>query len=245
MKVGIVSDVHGNVFGLEAALNTMGEVDALICAGDLTGYYYWANEAFELLEERNCHLIAGNHDVFLLRYLGYDEPKLPLGVEKRIPSEREYRRRYGAALSLTKRTIKSRYVDWLRGAGLSLTIDFGGLRVSVFHGSPWNPFDEYVYPDNNSWDRFTSLKEDSIILGHTHHPFVELISGRLIVNPGSCGQPRDYDPRAAYALLDTKMKCAHIHRVTYDVEKVVDEVYRHEPHNLGITKVLTRTRDSS
>ena len=245
MKVGIVSDIHGNLYGLEAVLNAIGEVDALICAGDLTGYYYWANEVFELLEGRNCYLIAGNHDVFLLRYLGYAEPKLPPGAETRIPSEREYRERFGAALSLTKRTIKFKYIDWLRSAGLSCTIDFEGLRVAVFHGSPWNPFDEYIYPDYNSWDRFSSLNEDVIILGHTHHTFVKSISGKLIVNAGSCGQPRDFDPRAACAVLDTNLKCAHLRRVTYDVDKVVEEVFRWEPHNLGIAKVLTRSRGSS
>jgi putative phosphoesterase len=243
MKIGIISDPHGNVYGLEAALNAMGEVDTLICAGDLTGYYYWANEVFELLEERNCHLICGNHDVYLLRYLGYSEPELPPEREMRIPTNQEYRRKYGLSLTLAKGTLRSKYIDWLRSAGLSCSMEVGGKRIMLVHGSPWNPFDEYIYADNNDLNRFSSVDADIIVMGHTHHPMVKDISGRLIVNPGSCGQPRDYNPEAACALLELRNHSTRLIRTAYDVKKVVDEVKKREPGNSRIADVLLRKRN--
>jgi predicted phosphodiesterase len=123
----------------------------------------------------------------------------------------------------------------LVGAPTETSLEFENLRIAVYHGSPWDSEGEYVYPDFPEWQKFGHVAADLVILGHTHIPFVRKVENTLVVNPGSCGQPRDGDPRAAYAVFDTATREVQLKRIEYDLEKVCREI-----RDLNFDPVLQR-----
>ena len=97
-------------------------------------------------------------------------------------------------------------------------LTFGGAKISVYHGSPWDPQEQYIYPDFREWERFASVDADIIVMGHTHRPLHEKVAGKCIINPGSCGQPRDGIPGAPYAIVDTESREVVMARAEYDAD---------------------------
>jgi putative phosphoesterase len=84
----------------------------------------------------------------------------------------------------------------------------------MLHGSPWEPFGDYLGPRHPAWRRVDELGTDILIVGHTHMPMAERVNGTLIVNPGSLGEPRQHDDRrSTYALVYTATRTAEIRRL--------------------------------
>lgn len=166
MRVGIVSDIHCNIRGLERALELMDPIDALCCAGDSVFQFRWSNEVIARLRERNAHVILGNHEEILL---GRDGER---------------------ALSSPK--VDQELVSWLREKTFSLAVDIDGKRVMMTHSSPWEPWRDYHYPHEQIWTRAGELDCDTLIVGHTHFKMAERFGRTLVINPGSTGDPRDH-----------------------------------------------------
>lgn len=208
MRLGVVSDPHGNVLGLQAALDALDSADtqSTVCAGDIVGYYPYVNETIELLRRKEVVCIAGNHD----RYLRGDCATTP---EKWQAYQLDY----------VARVISPTNREWLHSLPISLELEVDGARIFLCHGSPWSS-EEYVYPQRADFERFLEIRADTVLMGHTHIPFVKRVTSPshqvLLFNPGSCGQPRDYNPLAAYGVLDTRTKAVEFGRVAYDVEAV-------------------------
>jgi predicted phosphodiesterase len=99
--------------------------------------------------------------------------------------------------------------------------ELNGIKIKMYHGSPWNFLEEYIYPDYKHFEKFQDLDADLIILGHTHVPFINYVNKMIIFNPGSCGQPRDKDDRASYGVFQTDDRSLEIKRVEYDVNRVI------------------------
>lgn len=182
MKIGLISDIHCNLPGLERALDLLRECDEILCAGDLMYQYRFSNQVLALLRRREIHAIVGNHDKTILYTRGH-----PLQTSASVdPQERDY----------------------LAGLPSNLTLSLGGTRVAMFHGSPWDEAQgcvaHYIYPQNRELlKRVAQVEADVIVLGHTHIPFCDLVDGRLVVNPGSCGESRDPSGALSCAMLDT------------------------------------------
>ena len=204
--IGLISDIHANVYGLKAALDEINKAgaDSIICAGDIVGYYPFVNETIRLLKQENVLCILGNHDAILVGELAAEEERW-----------QQY------MLDYTMSVIEPDQLEWLRQLPLTRVLDLEGSSFEVYHGSPWSPLTEYVYPDNNNFERFGSLTTDYAILGHTHWPLLRRVNKVMVINPGSCGQPRDYHPGACYALLSTEDHQVSFCRATYDLQKVV------------------------
>lgn len=203
MKIGIISDIHSNIYGLRAVLKELKKTDFIICAGDIVGYYTFVNEVFEEIKKNNIQTILGNHDGYLLGMI--PESQNPI---TRLP------------LDFTKKNILPEniaYLEKIKNAKIELDID--GLKIKMYHGSPWQEFEDYVYPDSD-FAKFENIGADLVILGHTHWPVIKKIGRTLVVNPGSCGQPRDYDSRSSYGIFDTRTKEATIERVPYEIDEV-------------------------
>jgi putative phosphoesterase len=202
MRLGLISDVHGNLAALEAVLAELdgAGVDAIAFAGDAVSYYPAVNETLDLLRARVRWAITGNHDAYLLGRL----PMPPQIVAIANPGHFE------RAMSAENRA-------WLAGLPESLDVALDGARLMLRHGSPW-AIEEYIHPDHARFDRFAELPADLVVLGHTHRPFVRDVGGVRIVNPGSVGQPRDGDPRASLALVDLPARDVELRRVPYDLE---------------------------
>jgi putative phosphoesterase len=178
MRIGIVSDIHTNAAGLAMAFDRMGPVDELFCAGDIVYQYRFGNEVIEMLRERNARCILGNHDLILLG---------PQGVRAREAAH-----------------VKPENLEYLRAQPLQLDVTYDGKRILMAHGSPFEPYDTYLYPRTPDLQRLAAIDADYIILGHTHYQMAEKIGKALVINPGSCGEARDdrNGRKLSYAILD-------------------------------------------
>lgn len=229
MLLGIVSDPHGNSYGLEAALSALDDegVDQIVCAGDVIGYYPFVNETITRLRDRGVTCIAGNHDLYLRGELTVSDERW-----------------HAYHLDYVDQVITSANRTWLAELPLHLELEFDATSIRVCHGSPWSA-EDYVYPDKVDGVRFQDVRADVLVMGHTHIPLVRKISRPrgelLLLNPGSCGQPRDYIPLAAYAVLDTTTRRARVGRVPFDTEIVCNRC-RDLEFGAPVIDILTRTR---
>ncbi len=180
MRIGIVSDIHGNRLGLEAALERMGPIDRLICAGDAFDEYRFSNEVVAHLRELDAHYVLGNHEDVLLS---------PGGVRAR--------ERPGIDAGLLAWTAERPH--WLR-------LDIDGKGLLLFHSTPWEPYGEYVFPHSRLLARFGELDVDYAIYGHTHAQLARRVGRTLVINPGSTGDARaaSNGRRLSCCVLDTR-----------------------------------------
>jgi len=208
MLVGMISDVHSNLTALRAVLSEMGRlgVSCVLGAGDLVGYYTFPDEVLELLAARGVRSIAGNHD-----------RAVATGDFSRLNEVAAVAARWTAArIAPASRAFLERLPRRHR-------LEVDGRRVLLVHGSPRDD-DEYVYPlGPDAWP-FGELDVDVLVMGHTHVQWEGIFGDLLVVNPGSVGQPRDSDPRAAFATLDTRGLGIRLHRVDYDRAKTASAV---------------------
>lgn len=231
MKVGLLSDIHGNVTALAAVLDAAKGLAAerLLCAGDLVGYYYEPDRCLELLRAWNVDCVRGNHEDMLL-HLGQD-PSLAEGI----------RQRYGSGISVAAEVLTREQLAYLAGLPSRKTIAIQGKTVLLCHGAPWDA-DQYIYPDSDdrTLRRCTEEACDYVVLGHTHYAFAKRCAATLIVNPGSVGQPRERKPGAAWALLDTETGDITHYSETYDWAKVQAQAMARDPELPYLREVLSR-----
>ncbi len=227
MRIGVFADIHGNIFAFEKVMESLKKekLDMYLFCGDICGYYYYQDEVIDVLKEMdNLKCIAGNHDRFFLETL--KDPSLSMAYEEE----------YGRSHSLLKNGIKLSSLEWIKQ--LPDKWVSGEDELAAFHGSPWDHLNEYIYPDS-SFEKFADLSYKYVILGHTHHPMDVSIGGVRIINPGSCGQPRDYN-EPSYAVLDTDRDSVTFKRVKYDVDLMINEVKKRKEKNPRLAEVLQR-----
>jgi putative phosphoesterase len=210
----VISDIHCNIDALERVIEDAGLFDAAICAGDILGYGPDPLECVDAMISLGVNCVAGNHD--LAAYSG-DSSRLNAYAQ--------------AAITIQRQLLKQTQIAWLGRLPASLALEFGGVGVSVFHGSPRSPSYEYIYPEDaklRAEELLEFAETDLLILGHTHIPYLIRSGERLLINPGSVGQPRDGDPKASYALLDLDeghVEVTH-RRVEYNIDGVADRMRR-------------------
>lgn len=238
MRVGVLSDVHGNLDAFEACLAELGPVDVLLFGGDLLGYYFDGPAILRRLRALEAKCLLGNHDLYFLSHLGR-----PVPHDIPTPSAEEYRRRYGPSLDLARAALTDEEIDFLASLRAEQRMTLEGHHVLHVHGSPWRPGDEYVYPDFPAFERFDTVDADVILMGHTHRPFARQQAGRWLVNVGSCGQPRDGDPRAAYAVLELgSTVTVELCRVAYDRAPLLARCRQLAPECRLLTDLLLREK---
>jgi putative phosphoesterase len=230
VKVAIIADVHGNADAMQAvaAAFRVCNVEKVIVAGDIVGYYYHPDRVLALLSEWDCVTIRGNHEDMLAAWLAGK------GREDLVS-------RFGSGLDSATRCLSVRQMEELIGLPTTKAIEIEGCRVLICHGSPWD-HDAYIYPDADASirRRLFDGTHDVVVFGHTHYPVLWSEQGRLAVNPGSIGQPRDRIPGACWALWDTDSGQIDLRRETYDAGGLVIECRTHDPHLSFIADVLTR-----
>ena len=219
MLIGVVSDIHSNLLALEATLADMGRVDELWCLGDLVGYGPWPNECIDSLRAHGVKAIAGNHDLAAVGAIPHDE----------FAGDAAY------AAAWTASELRPDNRTYLASLAPMTEID----GVTLAHASPREPVWEYVLSAAVAAAGFKAFSTPLCLVGHTHVPSIfvrqtggvapsympadsafALRSDRCIANPGSVGQPRDRDPRAAYLVYDTIDAELRWRRVAYDVAAV-------------------------
>lgn len=199
MRVAFLSDIHGNLPALRAALRAAFQHGAqqLAVAGDVVGEGPFPNEVVGLLAEHGVPAVRGNVD---RRVLALEEP--PHKLQKRLRrADGKRRKRLDAWTALQLGTEER---AWLAALPPERELDYEGHRVRLLHGSPLGDTD-YVYPSLTTTALRAKLGDDRpevLVCGHSHIPFVARLQGVLVVNCGSVGRPADGDPRGSFALVD-------------------------------------------
>jgi predicted phosphodiesterase len=222
MRIVILSDIHSNLVALETVLAAAGSFDALWCLGDTIGYGPRPNECVELMRQHAQIAITGNHDLACLN---------KIDLRDFNPDARKANIWNGEQLRAENRA-------WLEPLSPSVHVD---KQFLVAHGSPREPIWEYLLMPDQAVANFELFSNQVCFIGHSHVQLgfrmrtgsehaerflpesgrtVELSDGtRFFINPGSVGQPRDQDPRAAFAILDTGANSVRFQRVAYDIPK--------------------------
>jgi len=221
LRVLIISDIHANLTALEAVLSAAGEIDAAWCLGDLVGYGPDPNECVAKVQQLpNVVCILGNHDAAALQQIDDDT----FNPEART------------AIIWTRDTLTENTIRFLSDLPEKVAQD----SITLAHGSPRHPVWEYLLDIRTATTNFSHFNTPFCFVGHTHLPviyqypeeaqFARLIipepektielTPRAILNPGSVGQPRDRDPRAAYAIYNPNSKTINYHRISYDIPAV-------------------------
>ncbi len=219
MLIGIISDVHSNAVALKEVLSALQEicVGKILHAGDMVGYNPYPDETIRLFIKEKIISILGNHDRAL--------------ITGDVSGFNPYA---AAALEWTQEVISSVSVDYIRGLKPMESIIEDTKRIVMVHGSPYD-IDEYIYPDDAAPELLGTVEGNVLILGHTHVQFKKEYAQGIIINPGSVGQPRDKNPDAAFAILDTTSGKVELKRVSYDIEKVVEDMLAaHLPEKLAL-----------
>lgn len=208
MRIALLADIHSNLPALEAVLRDVDNlgVDQIWVAGDLVGYNPWPNEVIRVLRERKVKAIRGNHDRAVL-----------------TGDTSWFNDVAAAAVRWTRIVITPASVGYLKGLEDRTRTNSPEGVLAMYHGSPRND-DEYVMPWSVDETLMRMASAHFVVLGHTHVPMAYTSRYGVLVNPGSVGQPRDRDPRAAWALLDTWTRGVLQRRVPYDVGAVVAEI---------------------
>jgi predicted phosphodiesterase len=198
--IGLISDVHGNAAALGAVL---AELDALgveevLCLGDVAGYGPQVNECCDMLRRREIPTLIGNHD----DYLAFDKP-CPRSAAANI------------CLDYQRRIIEPGHKTWL---GENPRYRDLPPDIRMVHAGWDDPLEEYLYRLKRSY--FERLSGARFFAGHTHVQGVWQMGDKSYCNPGSVGQPRDGDARAAFAVIDGPG--VTLHRVGYDIDEVAD-----------------------
>ena len=224
MRVAVISDVHANYHALEAVLHEVdaARVDAVWCLGDTVGYGPRPNDCCEVVKDRADHSLVGNHDLVVLGELTVSD----------------FNDEAAAAAIWTREVLtpESR-------AFLASLRPFGEVEgVALFHASARDPVWEYVLTEDAAQATLELSEAPLVLVGHSHIALAITVDdgrvsggpapggsrvtldGRWLLNPGSVGQPRDGDPRAAWLLLDFEERLAEFHRVPYSIERTQAEM---------------------
>jgi len=232
MKVGLLSDIHGNADALLAVLSAARRemVESLIIAGDFVGYYYAIDRVLEILQGWPFSAVRGNHEDMLQAWLSGGDRAAIKG-------------KYGSALEEAVRRLPRESIEWLLALPRNRAVVVDGKRCYICHGSP-RATDEYIYPDalKEKSDILFEQNADLVVFGHTHRPLIWSRSGTIVVNPGSVGQPRDYQPGACWALWDTASHSVELRRESYDMQPVLAEAMARDPELDYLVNVLTRVK---
>lgn len=230
-----IADIHGNLLALEKVLEDYQgrgfplESSTVVCLGDVVGYGARPSACVERLQSLDAITVMGNHDAAVVG---------EVSVEWFNPMAR-------SAVRWTREQVKSAHVDWL--ASLPRQLDHGAF--DCVHGSPSDPFSEYITGPLEATRAVDESHQSAVMSGHTHIPAlyrsrstdgssrltdetlnpgehvpVDPSQQRLAVNPGSVGQPRDGDPRAAYLVWDRDQYEMIWYRTSYPIEETQREI---------------------
>jgi diadenosine tetraphosphatase ApaH/serine/threonine PP2A family protein phosphatase len=226
----VITDIHANLPALEAVLASAGRrrVEEIWCLGDVVGYGADPDGCVELVRERCAACLVGNHDLAVLGELDIES----------------FSEAAAAAVEWTREQIGEPALEFLRE--LDPTAQRKG--IGLFHASPRDPVWEYVLSIEQANACLETQPERLALIGHSHVSLfftrfpedagisetrggqaedglkLDLGEGRWLLNPGSVGQPRDGDPRAAWMELDTKKEAARFHRVSYDIDRAAASI---------------------
>lgn len=233
MKVAVISDIHANAIAFNSVYKSepFQSAEKVLVCGDLIGYYYWPEEVLNIIQSDKRFLcIGGNHEYSFRN-----------AISNEICAN-AYRQRYGSGFDFCNKLLSKSQIKWLTELPSQLNVEIGGVDFCLAHGTPGDP-SQYLYPDAAASKIQGSYSDSKITcLGHTHYPFFHAFENKLLINPGSVGQPRDIGGLASYAILNTSNLCLQFFRVPFDIEPVMEAVALNDPHLNYLAEVMLRGR---
>jgi putative phosphoesterase len=208
MRILLVADIHANWAALKAVATQ--SHDICLCLGDLVDYGVEPTPCVAWVRDKVQVAVRGNHDH---------------GVAQNVVvnGRAGYKYLTGVTRLLTRERLGEDDIRFLGRLPVSRLVTIDNIRFLLVHASPRDPLDEYAPPDPDFWARrLQNVDADVVCIGHTHQPYVMEVGDKLVVNPGSVGQPRDGDPRASCAVLENYK--VDLRRLDYPVEETVSAV---------------------
>ena len=220
MRIGIISDIHGNLPALKAVLADMERqrVEKIFCAGDLVDYGPYPEEVVNLIRDKGIPCVLGNHDQAVA--WDYGEENFTVAPGRDLTSEL-------AALKWAQEHTSLKSKEFLRSLPISLPVELAGYRVLIFHATP-RSVKEYLREeaaDERFLELLVSYSADIGIGGHIHLSFAKQLPEALWLNTGSVGKPKDGDCRAGYLLLELGEKINFsFPRVEYNLAEILEKM---------------------
>ena len=221
-KYAILSDIHGNLFALEEIINDFKDIDSIILLGDLIDYGMQSNEVVEYIKDKLSSKIIcniwGNHEKAILTE-DFNHFSSQRGVE---------------SAKFTASQLNDEVKDYLNDELIhegKLEFELDNMNALAIHGSLLDNYWKAIFPDNLNGDY---CDYDIVLSGHSHYPHVfqkfyevdnpDMRNNKsvLFINPGSVGQPRNHNPNAQYAILDTETMSVELKAVEYPVDEAMD-----------------------
>ena len=223
MKLAIFGDIHGNLEALQAAHRAVeGRVDKIFHLGDLGGYAPFVNEVAAFMMARGIGGVQGNYDEAVANDRDHCGCKFEDPVQEKMTT---------LSFEWTKKKATPETKDYLRSLPASLELSAGGRNILLFHAAP-HKNNLYWYEDRP--ERFFQemggkTDADILVYGHTHKPYRKDLGGKVFINAGSVGKPKDGDPRACVTIIDVVPEAVSVEflRVAYDVEKTAAAILEH------------------
>ncbi len=215
MKIAVFGDIHGNIDALKAAYAACsGKVNRFYHLGDLGGYAPFVNEVVDFLIEHGIEGVQGNYDY----NVAHDSEHCGCKYENPVQAEIADK-----SFAWTKEHASDKSREYMRSLPPSLALSAEGKKVVLFHASP-HKNNLYWYedrPEKFFHEMAEKVKADVLIYGHTHKPYRKELDGKIFINAGSVGKPKDGDPRSCVTILEITHGsiASDFLRVPYDVEK--------------------------
>ncbi len=204
MRILILADIHANWPALQA-LNE--PYDVCLCLGDLVDYALEPAPCIDWVRRHAHHVVRGNHDH---------------GVAQNVTIQGRNGFKYLTSVTrpVTRERLSDEDLRYLSRLPLTQMVTLDDTRFLLVHATPRDPLDEYAPPDVELWKRrLQDVEADVICVGHTHQPYVLEVDNKLVINPGSIGQPRDGDPRGSYAIIEDNQ--VELRRLEYPVAETL------------------------
>jgi putative phosphoesterase len=204
MRILVVADIHANW----AALQAINEPhDVCLVLGDLVDYGLEPGPCIAWARQRAHYIVRGNHDHGAAQDI-------------RVAGRNGFRYLTSVTRPLTRERLTPEDRTFLSRLPLTRMVTLNDTRFLLVHATPRDPLDEYALPDVDFWARrLQGVEADVVCVGHTHFPYVLEVGDKLVINPGSVGQPRDGNPDAAFAVIEDRN--VDLKRKPYPVEETI------------------------
>jgi putative phosphoesterase len=203
----LLADIHANWAALQALQEPY---DLCLCLGDLVDYGLEPAPCLEWVRRHVRYTVRGNHDH---------------GAAQNVVVKGQTGFKYLTSVTrvLTRERLGAEDIRFLANLPVSQALTLDDTRFLLVHATPRDPLDEYARPEVDFWSRrLEHVDADVVCVGHTHMPYAITVGEKLVINPGSLGQPRDGDPRGSYAILDGHR--VELKRLEYPIEDTVRTV---------------------
>ena len=215
MKIGILSDIHGNHYALKAVLKEAEDnnVKKLFIVGDIVGYYYHPEIVMDLLSKWDYIFVKGNHETMLKESIESDKIKAKI-IKK-----------YGHGIEFAIEKLSSKQINFLTNAPITLSTSCLNTSFFLSHGVG-DDYNGYIYPDTSKDELDKYIKENHTftIIGHSHYPFIHNAKSGTLINCGSVGQTRAKGSKATWYIIDCEKQKINLMSTFYDKRDLIKEV---------------------